>query len=284
MSLSLAPQHLRRWDAVTGTSYMQREQTNRVFEQINLNVDNLKFTRCSISSSTHITRLGKDRCEAEGVEGELAGAVFDVASVPKFPVIVTEQGEASRSLMWEEALCWDILFSIQFDAAFFTHSRDRDVLFKPRAWWCNILTRCCAQFRPLPDYQPVCLGLGNDVDTGSRGQRRFCSGPVALVEKTTLLWITEEFDEEKEMMYGGRELKKKKEKENTPREFRKSLEWPDCSLVDSVRQNLALLLRTQSNVFDSREGTTSLLFLVTNDMDACHLSSCQCYFFFNMHL
>lgn len=78
---------------------MQREQTNRVFEQINLNVDNLRFAGCSISASAPITRLGNDCCEAERVEGEFAGAVFDVASMPKFPVIVTEQGEASRSLM-----------------------------------------------------------------------------------------------------------------------------------------------------------------------------------------
>lgn len=252
---------------------MQREQSNRVFEQINLNVDNLKFTGCSISASAPVTRPGTDRCEAEGVEGEFAGAVFDVASVPKFQSLWLNK--AKPLVLWCERKHFAGIFCSAFSLMllFHTHSRDRDVLFKPHAWWCNILTQCCAEFWPLPDYQPVCLG--NDVDSGSRGQRRFCSGPVALVEKT-LLWITEEFDEEKEMMYGGRELRKKKEKENTPREFRRSLEWPDCSLVDFVRQNLALLLRTQSNVFDSREGTTSLLFLVTDDTDAGHLSSCQC--------
>ncbi len=140
-----------------------------------------------------------------------------------------------------------------FDSASHARSRGCDVLLKARAWWCN-----SRGWDRLP-----CFLLS------PRGQKRVCSGPAALVENTTLLCITKEFDEEREML----KLRKKET-------HGECLAWPDCSLVDllgTIRR--CSLQQSQSNVFDSREGTTSPLFLLTYDTAACRLSSCQSFSF-----
>lgn len=87
------------------------------------------------------------------------------------------------TLMWEEALCREILFAIRFDSAFFSRARSRTVMF----YWKHAL-------------DDVIFWAGNDVETGSRvffSPLEDRSGSV-LVQRH--LCITKEFDEEREMM------------------------------------------------------------------------------------
>ncbi len=90
------------------------------------------------------------------------------------------------------------------------------------------------------------------------------------------LWKTQHsFALLKSLTRRGKSLKQRKKDTHG-----ECLAWLDCSLVDllgTIRR--CSLQQSQSNVFDSREGTTSPLFLLTYDTAACRLSSSQSFSF-----